>query len=1055
MTVSFSDLQVLLQVRALDHTDQCMASLQEKVFLSHFPTTPLVTILLLSMIVLPPAQHIMTHLTPWLHHSSLDYPVMNHWSPITITTYFWKSYFTWILIPHMMKLKTLLLVYAANFLWVLVNSSSRLTLIWFKPSAHIMEKQTWMAHGSHLVTLHFLKKHGQIYYQITLIKKNCCLDLNMVGICLYLKTQHLKMLHTTIIQLMIMQVMLMLMLTKNYNLVLWLVLSLMISPFIPLSVHLAQLKKLTRKPGARSQIAASAGATLFTESTTGFQYNPIEAAHGRYISPELKTLFIASPESEPIVPATRSKCSNVILAVIIDGLLLILVKRHSWPFPGEDEDSLIDVSALETELPCALPKEQAMPSPGSTEPRSLHLQVSSTLESTAAATLTASAVTIQHWHTLMTSWVSASVNQRTFSSSPSSQSSKNWGWSCQKPRVMFALPRLSALDLELSLIFTRIQFRSPLGSSHRLLVQSTRGSLLNRPQEENSRASVVNSYIAQESSLQVVSCSTGCWKLSGELNYSMNPFLSTPHSSLTFCGGETASPTGMDHPSSPSIMLVTLPLMPAEQAGSTKLLALGVLILKLMNISKPASPLYLPTGTSMILSSFRTSSLSSCGERNGLVALSLALLITNLLVSFLQMGSPGVIVDWRSEELSPRCNIECNSDLSPPEFLRTKTHSLTCCQDGTSQGSSPSSGHSSKILSILWNAKSLYKCLTGYLSKIADFSREFLSVAARILQGKKWAPNTVTTINSQQRLFLKFCSIYKISHLPVTGPDMVLYSAWLMLSGHLKKHGSLMQYLSAVNTLMKQVGLPGLTPSEYPPLQFTCDGIRRAFAAPTRQSLPITPPILMNFLNSTLPPTASCTAKTILTTFKSLCIVYFFSLLRTSNLIPASPAATDSKRQLTWGKIRRFEGGIVLRMTLEKTIQFEERVHEVALSELPGSPLCPVAAITSLMEIRGRENCHPDSLVFQLPIGSNGWRPLVRYEFDKWFKMRISQMGLPKDRFFLHSWRHGGIHQAILSDSSLELIRISSNHLSSAIYAYSRIPAQRRFSVCQKMLDSF
>lgn len=330
-----------------------------------------------------------------------------------------------------------------------------------------------------------------------------------------------------------------------------------------------------------------------------------------------------------------------------------------------------------------------------------------------------------------------------------------------------------------------------------------------------------------------------------------------------------------------------------------------------------------------------------------------------------------------------------------------------------------------------------------------------LAAAAGILQGDKWAKSTVSTVNSQQRTFMEFCKLYGVTSMPVSGDCLVNYVCWLLLSGRITTVGSAKQYLSAVSTLHKLAGESCVTPTEYPALKFTLDGMKRRFAFPPRRSLPITPAILLNLLNTRLHHSASWATKTTLAVMRCLCSVMFTSMLRSSNLIPPYPAAADPRRQLTWNKIRRLKNGAILAIPLEKTLQFSERLHEIPLAAKPGSVFCPVWALDQLIELRGGKDCiRHDDLVFVVPGGAGKWRPLVKYEFKEWLDVRFAQMGLEPGVRRIHGFRHGGINQAILSESNLQLVKISSNHLSDCINAYSHIPPARRFQVSSKMIEA-
>ena len=63
-------------------------------------------------------------------------------------------------------------------------------------------------------------------------------------------------------------------------------------------------------------------------------------------------------------------------------------------------------------------------------------------------------------------------------------------------------------------------------------------------------------------------------------------------------------------------------------------------------------------------------------------------------------------------------------------------------------------------------------------------------------------------------------------------------------------------------------------------------------------------------------------------------------------------------------------------------------------------------------------------------------------------------MGLRKECYLLHSFRHGGVALAMAEEPNLQQIRLQSNHLSDAVYIYSQLEVGRRKTVSSAMLDA-
>ena len=143
----------------------------------------------------------------------------------------------------------------------------------------------------------------------------------------------------------------------------------------------------------------------------------------------------------------------------------------------------------------------------------------------------------------------------------------------------------------------------------------------------------------------------------------------------------------------------------------------------------------------------------------------------------------------------------------------------------------------------------------------------------------------------------------------------------------------------------------------------------------------------------------------------------FFSMLRTSNLVPQSQSEVDPLRQLTWGMVQRLDDGIVCTVRLSKTIQFRERVHQVPLSKIDNQMFCPVAGLDRLLSMRGGVATGPDDLVFQVFTSKGVWAPLYKNVMVKVLESQIRGMKLDPEKYRPHSFRHGLIWDCLLYTS--------------------------------------
>ena len=329
----------------------------------------------------------------------------------------------------------------------------------------------------------------------------------------------------------------------------------------------------------------------------------------------------------------------------------------------------------------------------------------------------------------------------------------------------------------------------------------------------------------------------------------------------------------------------------------------------------------------------------------------------------------------------------------------------------------------------------------------------------RFVQQNAWAPNTLKALASEWKAFKIYCSLAGITHLPIPDHEICFFAQWLLSSGRVKTKASLAQYVSAVRTVCGMLKIPKVpTPSQYGPLDLILKGSRRLAQHRVKKSLPVSPPILKRFLLTEISPHAPIVYHQTLTIYKSLCVLYFLSMLRSSNLIAKSYKSVDLKMILCWEDIKplnnNVNNGILLTIEKSKNNQFGERVHEIPLAAAEDPLVCPVKAIFALIDIYGKHRCFGNTPVFQVPDHKGGFKPILREKFNRWFKHRIQSMGHDPSLFTLHGFRHGGIQECLLAEGNVALCKITSDHSSDAILEYAFVPAERRLTISDKVNKS-
>ena len=316
-----------------------------------------------------------------------------------------------------------------------------------------------------------------------------------------------------------------------------------------------------------------------------------------------------------------------------------------------------------------------------------------------------------------------------------------------------------------------------------------------------------------------------------------------------------------------------------------------------------------------------------------------------------------------------------------------------------------------------------------------------------------WADSTKKALSTEYKAFKAYCRIANIWTLPVTGHQLAMYATWLLSSGRLKSTGSLQQYLSAVRTLHRRIGLDCPTPKSYGPLDMVVRGSRRSAKRPVHRTLPVTPKILKFILNTSPTDPLSATNYKLLTVLKAVALIYFLSMLRSSNLLPASRKQINLRKILTWGDIGRCKEGLLLHVRESKTNQHAERIQKVPLPASPHPDWCPVRTLDALVCIYGAENCRANTPVFRVPSKSGkSWVTLEKHEFETFFRRRLLAAKLDPADYTLHGFRHGSIQTAMLVEDNFAMVALTSDHSSDAINAYTGIPATSRMRVAAKMV---
>ena len=170
-------------------------------------------------------------------------------------------------------------------------------------------------------------------------------------------------------------------------------------------------------------------------------------------------------------------------------------------------------------------------------------------------------------------------------------------------------------------------------------------------------------------------------------------------------------------------------------------------------------------------------------------------------------------------------------------------------------------------------------------------------------------------------------------------------------------------------------------------------------------------------------------------------VLSFRTLLRKSNLVPETYA--DVGHVLTRGDVTFTKDGMLLRVRSSKTIQYRERVLEIPVLAIPGSPFCVVSL---LKEHFARYPMLEDSyLLYRSTAG--GAKPILYRELLDYLKRLVKGIGLNPADVGLHSLRRSGCAFLHSIRVPLEDIKCVGDWRSLAVLSYLVTPVERKLAI--------
>ena len=311
---------------------------------------------------------------------------------------------------------------------------------------------------------------------------------------------------------------------------------------------------------------------------------------------------------------------------------------------------------------------------------------------------------------------------------------------------------------------------------------------------------------------------------------------------------------------------------------------------------------------------------------------------------------------------------------------------------------------------------------------------------ARASKRAAFAEGTSKNLRWQWKLFIMFCIYFRFKLLPASVESLCLYAQFL--SRTMRATDSIRNYLSGVRTLHVLCNVQYLGKDSVE-LKLMLRGLARKKPHMTKQAAPLSPNILVRLLQYLdFNKAFDCT-------MWALLLLAFFTMSRKSNLVVTGAEKFNPEKQLCRSDVLVGSDGLLVTFRWSKTNQFGARKHVVPLLAIPESPLCPVRAYKSMLNMcPGEPN---DPAFFITAIRSK--RPVTYYLLQKFIKKGVSQLGLDPKAFSSHSLRRAGATWAFQSQVPSELIKSHGDWASQAYMRYLDFSLSERLQVAERMTN--
>ena len=282
-----------------------------------------------------------------------------------------------------------------------------------------------------------------------------------------------------------------------------------------------------------------------------------------------------------------------------------------------------------------------------------------------------------------------------------------------------------------------------------------------------------------------------------------------------------------------------------------------------------------------------------------------------------------------------------------------------------------------------------------------------------------------------------FCEVVLSAPFPVTVTLITRYIAYLVSLGRV--YGTILNHLSSIKHMHKLLGHELTWDTDYH-YKLMLRRAKRYLGTEIKRKAPITPRLLLRMAH------LFDFSNPLHVAMWALFLVAFYSFLRKLNLV-VNCAAQVSPKVILRSDLCFDASFAYLTIRASKTIQFRERLFCLPLPHIPGSLLCPVAALVIHVRIN---QVHQDMPLF-LVWSANSVCPITYAHFSSFFARVIKSVSLDSTCYSPHSFRRGGATFAFEAHVPSELIKAQGDWRSDYYFIYLEMSDRQKREAATRM----